>query len=228
MIGGGVALAIGGLLVVRGTGPSADDAFAPGAPRTPARAALQAAVSPPTRAAALAVLDSIGTASATRSGDASAAAVAATPDELSALAATLIVPVAGVGRDELRGSFHAPRGDGTRRHNALDIPAPRGTPVIAAAAGRVLRLYNSKAGGLMIYAVDATERFILMYGHLDRYADGLKDGMPIERGQTIGYVGTTGNAPSSVPHLHFAIARSNDVRRWSKGTPVDPTPLLQR
>lgn len=154
--------------------------------------------------------------------------VAPTPDELSALAASLVVPVAGVTPAELRGSFLDPRGGGTRQHNALDIPAPRGTPVIAATPGRVLRLFSSKAGGLMVYAADATERFILMYGHLDRYADGIKDGMPLERGQTIGYVGTTGNAPPNVPHLHFAISRTNNVSRWWNGTPIDPAPLFKR
>jgi murein DD-endopeptidase MepM/ murein hydrolase activator NlpD len=138
------------------------------------------------------------------------------------------VPVAGVTPAELQGSFTAARGGGTRQHNALDIPAPRGTPVISATPGRVLRLYNSKAGGIMVYAADATERFILMYGHLDRYAEGLKEGMSLSRGQTIGYVGTTGNAPPNVPHLHFAIARTSDVKRWWAGTPVDPTPLLKR
>jgi murein DD-endopeptidase MepM/ murein hydrolase activator NlpD len=156
------------------------------------------------------------------------AAVAPTPDELSALAASLVVPVAGVTPAELHGSFQALRGGGTRQHNALDIPAPRGTPVISATPGRVLRLFNSKAGGLMIYAADATERFIVMYGHLDRYADGIKDGMPLARGQTIGYVGTTGNAPPNVPHLHFAISRTDNVSRWWNGTPIDPAPLFKR
>jgi peptidoglycan LD-endopeptidase LytH len=158
---------------------------------------------------------------------ASSTGVAPTPDELSALAASLVVPVAGVMPSELRGSFHAPRSGG-RQHNAIDIPAPRGTPVIAATNGRVLKLFNSKAGGIMVYAADATERFILMYGHLDRYADGIKDGMQLQRGQTIGYVGTTGNAPPNVPHLHFAIARTTNVKRWWNGTPIDPAPLLKR
>ncbi|MDQ3998357.1 MAG: peptidoglycan DD-metalloendopeptidase family protein [Gemmatimonadota bacterium] len=156
------------------------------------------------------------------------AGVAPTPDELSALAASLVVPVAGVMPSELRSDFHAPRGGGARRHNALDIPAPRGTPVISATSGRVLRLFNSKAGGIMVYAADATERFILMYGHLDRYAAGMTDGMRLERGQTIGYVGTTGNAPPNVPHLHFAIARTSNVSRWWNGTPIDPAPLFKR
>lgn len=158
---------------------------------------------------------------------ASSTGVAPTPDELSALAASLVVPVAGVMPSELRGSFHAARSGG-RQHNAIDIPAPRGTPVISATNGRVLKLFSSKAGGLMIYAADATERFILMYGHLDRYADGIKDGMQLTRGQTIGYVGTTGNAPPNVPHLHFAIARTTNVKRWWNGTPIDPEPLLKR
>ena len=159
---------------------------------------------------------------------ASSTGVAPTPDELSALAASLVVPVAGVTPAELHGSFNDARGGGTRKHNALDIPAPRGTPVISATAGRVLRLYNSKAGGIMVYAADATERFILMYGHLDRYAAGITEGMPLARGQTIGYVGTTGNAPPNVPHLHFAIARTNNVGRWWTGTPIDPAPLFKR
>jgi len=127
---------------------------------------------------------------------------------------------------DLPDTFDEMRGGGTRRHDALDIPAPRGTPVLSAASGRVLKLFTSENGGLMIYAADSTERFILMYAHLDRYADGLTDGMPLRRGQVIGYVGTTGNAPPDVPHLHFAIVRAQDVREWWRGTPVDPRPLL--
>jgi murein DD-endopeptidase MepM/ murein hydrolase activator NlpD len=78
----------------------------------------------------------------------------------------------------------------------------------------------------MIYTADASERFILMYAHLDSYADGMRDGVELKRGQVIGYVGTTGNAPPNLPHLHFAIARSSDVSKWWQGTPVDPFPLL--
>lgn len=147
-------------------------------------------------------------------------------DELDALAATLTIPVAGVKAEELLDTFNEMRG--TRRHDALDIPAPRGTPVLSATDGRVLRLFTSERGGLMIYTADAGERFVLMYAHLDGYADGLSDGAPLRRGQVIGYVGTTGNAPPSLPHLHFAIARSTNVARWWEGTPVDPLPLLLR
>jgi murein DD-endopeptidase MepM/ murein hydrolase activator NlpD len=146
-------------------------------------------------------------------------------DELRALAKRLTIPVAGVKAEELLDTFREMRG--TRKHEAIDIPAPRGTPVLAATDGRVLRLYTSERGGLMIYSADSTERFILMYAHLDGYADGVSDGAPLRRGQVIGYVGTTGNAPPNVPHLHFAIARSTNVSRWWEGTPIDPLPLLR-
>jgi murein DD-endopeptidase MepM/ murein hydrolase activator NlpD len=153
-------------------------------------------------------------------------AVRPTPAELAQLAGEMIVPVAGVRPDDLLDTFDEARG--TRRHNALDIPAPRGTPVLAATPGKVLRLFSSQAGGLMIYASDPSDRFVLMYGHLDSYATGLADGMPLARGDTIGFVGTTGNAPPNLPHLHFAIARTSNVARWWTGMPVDPRPLLRR
>lgn len=153
-------------------------------------------------------------------------AVKPTANELAELASTLIVPVAGVQPDDLLDTFDETRG--SRRHHALDIPAPRGTAVLSASDGRVQRLFTSPAGGLMVYASDPSNRFVLMYGHLDRYANGLADGMPLHRGDTIGYVGTSGNAPPTVPHLHFAIARTTNVTRWWTGLPVDPRPLLRR
>jgi murein DD-endopeptidase MepM/ murein hydrolase activator NlpD len=148
-----------------------------------------------------------------------------TPDDIAALRAELAMPVAGILPSQLFDSFDEKRGS-SRRHEAIDIPAPRGTPVLSAAPGRVMRLFSSKDGGLMIYAADGSERFILMYAHLDSYARGLADGATLERGQPIGYVGTTGNAPPNVPHLHFAIARTPDVARWWTGVPVNPYPLL--
>jgi murein DD-endopeptidase MepM/ murein hydrolase activator NlpD len=153
-------------------------------------------------------------------------AVRPTSAELTELASALIVPVAGVLPKDLLDTFDEPRG--TRRHNALDIPAPRGTPVLSATDGRLQHMFASDAGGLMVYASDPTDRFVLMYAHLDRYADGLTDGMALRRGDTIGYVGTTGNAPPTVPHLHFGIARTSNVVRWWTGMPVDPRPLLRR
>jgi murein DD-endopeptidase MepM/ murein hydrolase activator NlpD len=147
-----------------------------------------------------------------------------TPLELANLGATLVIPVPGITRAQLRDTYAEPRGG--RVHEALDILAARGTPVLSATDGRLLKLFNSKAGGLMVYATDKSERFILLYGHLDSYAPGLGDGMRLKRGQLIGYVGTTGNAPPGTPHLHFGILRGNPKKSWSKGTPVNPYPLL--
>jgi murein DD-endopeptidase MepM/ murein hydrolase activator NlpD len=154
-------------------------------------------------------------------------AVRPTADELSSLAESMAIPVAGVQPKDLLDTFDERRA-GDRRHNALDIPAPRGTPVISAVGGKVLKLFTSQAGGLMVYASDPTNRFVLMYAHLDSYAKGLANDMPLQRGDTIGFVGTTGNAPPNLPHLHFAVARTNDITHWWTGLPVDPRPLLRR
>jgi murein DD-endopeptidase MepM/ murein hydrolase activator NlpD len=149
-----------------------------------------------------------------------------TADDLALLAREIAMPLDGVNPATLRSNFDERRGGGARQHQALDIMAPRRTPVRSAATGRVLKLFTSAAGGLMVYAADSSERFILMYAHLDGYAPGLRDGAPLARGQVIGYVGSTGNASASAPHLHFAVARSADVKRWSKGKPIDPLPVL--
>jgi peptidoglycan LD-endopeptidase LytH len=138
----------------------------------------------------------------------------------------LLVPVRGVEPSQLRDTYDEKRGGDTRMHEALDIPAPRGTPVLSATGGRVLKLFDSKAGGKMVYAADSSERFILMYAHLDGYASGLTDGAALDRGQLIGYVGFTGNASANAPHLHLAMARSADVSKWWQGTPLDPLPVL--
>jgi len=152
------------------------------------------------------------------------ASIVATPAELVELRRILDVPVQGLSREKLRDTYAEARGQ--RVHEALDIRAPRGTPVLSAADGKLMRLFNSKTGGLMVYASDPTDRFVLLYGHLDRYADGMRDGMPLKRGQVIGYVGTTGNAPIGTPHLHFGILRGRPSARWSRGTPVNPYVLL--
>jgi murein DD-endopeptidase MepM/ murein hydrolase activator NlpD len=133
----------------------------------------------------------------------------------------LVLPVLGVSIERLKDSFRDRRGE-SRRHNAIDILAPRGTPVVSADSGRILKLYRNNLGGLMVYASDAEGRYIYSYAHLDRYRPGLREGAQIARGDTLGYVGTTGNAPADIPHLHFAILRSNNVKRWSRGTPVNP------
>ena len=153
-------------------------------------------------------------------------AVTATPAELRELAAHLVVPVAGLRPSDLHDTFAERRGGGTRPHEALDIPAPRGTPVLSATDGTLRKLHSSVPGGLLVYAADASDRFILMYGHLDRYADGLVEGQALKQGQVIGYVGTTGNAAADTPHLHFALARGHPSATWWRGTPVNPYPLL--
>jgi murein DD-endopeptidase MepM/ murein hydrolase activator NlpD len=144
--------------------------------------------------------------------------------EIAELRRILVVPVEGVTRTDLRDTYSEARG--TRAHEALDIRAPRGTAVLSAADGKLMRLFNSETGGLMVYAADPTDRFILLYGHLDRYAAALRDGMPLKQGQVIGYVGTTGNAPSGTPHLHFGILRGKPSANWSRGVAVNPFPLL--
>lgn len=145
-----------------------------------------------------------------------------TPSDLADLRAhSLVIPVVGTKADKLFDSFDDRRG-GTRRHEAIDIMAPRGTAVVAADAGTVLKLHNSAAGGLTIYIADLTQRFIMLYAHLDRYRPGLAAGMTVRKGEIIGYVGSTGNASPTAPHLHFAIARSDNPKEWWKGTPLNP------
>jgi len=137
----------------------------------------------------------------------------------------LLLPVAGADPATIRDSFRQPRGTG-RVHHAVDIPAPRGTPVLAADSGEIIKLHQTSAGGLMIYTVDSSRRFIYYYAHLDRYHTNVRERQRVARGDTIGYVGTTGNAPIDHPHLHFAILRSYDVSKWSRGVPVNPAKVF--
>lgn len=137
----------------------------------------------------------------------------------------LTVPVSGVPASSLRGSFDDARGG--RLHEAMDIAAPRGTPVLSADDGTVLKLFTSRGGGLTVYVADPTKSFIYYYAHLDAYAPGLAEGQSVAKGQTVGTVGTTGNAPPNTPHLHFAILRNSDMKRWWTGTPIDPFLVLR-
>ena len=139
----------------------------------------------------------------------------------------LVVPVQGVHRDDLHDTFSDTR-DATRRHEALDILAPRDTPVLAVDDGTVAKLFLSKPGGITIYHYDPTRSYAYYYAHLARYADGLEAGDALRRGDVIGYVGTTGNAPPNTPHLHFAIFKLADPKRWWKGVAIDPYPILSR
>lgn len=139
----------------------------------------------------------------------------------------LIIPVQGVSATELVDSFAQPRGAG-RLHRAIDIAAPTGTPVLAAAAGQVVRMRYSARGGIALYILGEGGAFVYYYAHLDAFAEGLQEGDRVHQGQRVGYVGYTGNADASMPHLHFAIwARSPGSSRWG-GRAVNPYPVLTR
>lgn len=139
----------------------------------------------------------------------------------------LIIPVAGVSSDQLLDTFSAARGEG-RVHDAIDIAAPQGTPVLAVAGGKILKLFQSKAGGTTIYQLSNDEKFIYYYAHLDRYADGLQEGRIVTQGETIAYVGDTGNAGAGNYHLHFSIALTSNPKRWWEGVSINPYPLLRK
>jgi len=141
-------------------------------------------------------------------------------------AGALLVPVAGVAPGQLTDTFTAARGAG-RRHDAIDIMAPRGTPIFAAAEGTVEKLYFSNGGGgITIYVRSPDRRWIYYYAHLDRYAPGLAEGQQVRPGTVIGFVGSTGDASPDGPHLHFAVNAMAPGERWWEGTPVNPYPLL--
>jgi len=140
----------------------------------------------------------------------------------------LQLPIEGADEDAMEGGFGERRGGGNRSHEAADILAPRHTPVRAVEGGRIAKLFFSKAGGTTIYQFDPTERFCYYYAHLDRYADGLREGQEVSAGDVIGYVGTSGNAPPNTPHLHFAIFELTDARRWWEGRPLDPYLVYRR
>lgn len=141
--------------------------------------------------------------------------------------AGLIIPVAGVKAKQLSDTFTQARAGGARAHDAIDIMAPRGTQVVAAAPGRVEKLFESKGGGgITVYVRSPDNRWVYYYAHLDRYAPGLAEGQAIERGSPLGTVGSTGNADPSGPHLHFAIHRMAPGEKWHQGSAVNPYPLL--
>jgi murein DD-endopeptidase MepM/ murein hydrolase activator NlpD len=135
----------------------------------------------------------------------------------------LSVPVEGIDRKTLRDSFA--EGRTGHVHEAIDILAPRGTPVVAVEDGKIEKLFTSKQGGLTIYQFDPSRRYCYYYAHLDRYAAGLAQGQDVKRGQVIGYVGVSGNAPPKTPHLHFTIFKLAAEKRWWQGAPLNPFPL---
>ena len=139
-----------------------------------------------------------------------------------------VMPVAGIRPEQLTDTFTAARGGGSRVHDAIDIIAPRGTPVLAAAPGTLEKLFTSKPGGLTIYVRSPDRRTITYYAHLDAYAPRLAEGQQIRAGQQLGTVGSTGNANPAAPHLHFAIMQTTpDANWWDPATAINPYPLLR-
>ena len=137
----------------------------------------------------------------------------------------LLFPLKDASRAIFRDNFE--EGRPGHRHEALDIMAPRGTPVVAVDGGRVAKLFTSVAGGITVYQFDRDEKYVYYYAHLDRYAAGIAEGKWLERGEVLGYVGSTGNARPDAPHLHFTIFRLGSDKRWWKGKAVNPYPYLE-
>jgi murein DD-endopeptidase MepM/ murein hydrolase activator NlpD len=169
-------------------------------------------------------------AAASSSANASEMSVPTTTEGAAAVTAanssgSLLIPVQGMAASKLVDTFTQSRGAG-RLHDAIDIMAARGTPVLAVADGRVAKLFTSKPGGLTIYQFDGAEKLAYYYAHLDHYAAGLAEGQQLKRGDTIGYVGSTGNASPDAPHLHFAVFVLGPDKKWWQGTAVNPYPLL--
>jgi murein DD-endopeptidase MepM/ murein hydrolase activator NlpD len=141
-----------------------------------------------------------------------------------ATAGMVLIPVLGVVKTSLHSMFN--EGRAGHVHHAIDILAPRGTPVLAAVDGTVRKLFNSHAGGLSIYQFDRGEELVYYYAHLDAYAPAVVEGMAVRQGTVLGYVGTTGNAPANTPHLHFSIERLGREKQWWRSEPIDPYPIL--
>jgi len=139
----------------------------------------------------------------------------------------IALPVVGVRKSDLKDHFNDRRG-GSRIHEAIDIMAARGTPVVASVDGRISKLFLSNAGGITIYQTDVSGALMYYYAHLESYAPNLVEGRSVRRGQVIGFVGSTGNANPAGPHLHFGIARLPADRKWWKGKPVNPYPMLMQ
>jgi murein DD-endopeptidase MepM/ murein hydrolase activator NlpD len=133
-------------------------------------------------------------------------------------------PIRGLTLANLRDTFEEVH-DG-HKHEAIDIMEPKGTPVRAVVSGSIRKLFLSKPGGNTIYQFDEMGVYCYYYAHLDGYAEGLHEGMPVKSGEVIGFVGSTGNADSRTPHLHFAIFELGPEKLWWQGKAVDPYPGL--
>lgn len=139
----------------------------------------------------------------------------------------LTMPVKGANASAIQDTFRDARSGG-RTHEATDIPALRGTPVVAMDDGVIRKLFTSVRGGLTVYEFDPSQTYCYYYAHLDHYANGIKENMPVRHGDLIGYVGTTGDAPPDVPHLHLEIAKLGPDKKWWEGKDINPYPLLRQ
>ena len=138
----------------------------------------------------------------------------------------LLVPVAGADMSKVYDTFDDPRDGGERVHRAIDILAPRGTPILSADDGRILRMTTNALGGISMYTVDPQNRIVYYYAHMDHYNQAMSPGREVVKGDTLGYVGTTGNAPKNTPHLHFQVMRWPADGKYWNGEPIDPYELL--
>ena len=154
-----------------------------------------------------------------------AASPAASPGTPTDTTGSLLIPVQGIAAAALHDTFNDARSEG-RRHDAIDIMAPAGTPVLAVADGRIEKLFLSERGGITLYQFNPERTRAYYYAHLQRYADGIAEGQVLRRGQVLGYVGATGNADPSAPHLHFAVFALGPEARWWEGTALNPYPML--
>ena len=152
----------------------------------------------------------------------SPAVLPATPTDTTG---NLLIPVQGIAAAALHDTFNDARSEG-RRHDAIDIMAPAGTRVLAVADGRIEKLFLSDRGGITLYQFNPDRTRAYYYAHLQRYADGIAEGQALRRGQVLGYVGATGNADPSAPHLHFAVFALGPEARWWEGTALNPYPML--
>ncbi|WP_085809710.1 M23 family metallopeptidase [Sphingomonas sp. TZW2008] len=175
--------------------------------------------------AGFASMVSFGGGTASREAD-QARVAPASPPALPTQGAPLAVPVAGVGAKGLVDTWGQSRAGGLRSHQAIDIPAPGGTPVVAAAPGTVEKLFGSVTGGTTLYVRSPDRAWSYYYAHLAGYAPGVREGLRVKRGTLLGFVGDTGNAGAGNTHLHFGVSRMRTGDRWYQGEPRNPYPLL--
>lgn len=177
------------------------------------------------------VLYNLGSSNTASPGERKALTRTADPDgspELVLGPSGLAVPVAGVDLRHLVDTYKQSRAGGARVHNAMDVMAPHGTPVVAAAPGTIEKLFFSQGGGgITVYVRSPDRRWTYYYAHLQDYAPGLREGQQVKAGDPLGTVGSTGNANPAGPHLHFAVHRMEPGEAWHGGTPVNPYPLLR-